>query len=128
MLTTDLARAIETTRPLRLLVLPARWHREADFGPNSVYARNRDGLRVLAASSVEADGRRWAHVSMSYADHLPSYDDLCDVKRLFLGPQSKAIQVFAPEAEHVNVHSFCLHLYACLDGDPLPDFRRMGVI
>jgi hypothetical protein len=45
---------------------------------------------------------------------------------MFIGDGRKAIQVFAPVAEHVNIHEFCLHLWHCLDGDPLPDFTRGG--
>jgi hypothetical protein len=34
-----------------------------------------------------------------------------------------AYQVFAPPADHINLHNFALHLWGRLDGKPvLPDF------
>lgn len=87
-----------------------------------------DGQIVILSYQVEADGRTWAHLSTSYPDRLPTYEELCSAKAMFMGGEQKAIQVFAPESEHCNVHPFCLHLWACLDGDPLPDFRGPGGI
>tara|TARA_Y100000310_G_scaffold343463_1_gene451203 strand:- start:1249 stop:1530 length:282 start_codon:yes stop_codon:yes gene_type:complete len=81
-------------------------------------------LSLIISWAIEQDNRRWCHLSIAREDVLPSYDDLCHVKRLFLGADAKAIQMFPPEAEHVNIHSYCLHLFYCTDEDPLPDFTR----
>lgn len=86
------------------------------------------GLLVQLSGAVELDGRRWVHVSCSRRDRMPSYEDLCLVKRLFIGRDRKALQVFVPEAEHFNFHAFCLHLWHCVDGDGLPDFRAQGAV
>lgn len=86
------------------------------------------GLRVLASVLVEKDARRWFHVSCSLASRRPSYEELCTVKAVFVGSHRRAIQVFPPKAEHVNFHPYTLHLWCCLDGDGLPDFRRDGVV
>jgi len=80
------------------------------------------GLTVIVSVAQEADNRAWLHVSCSRPDRLPSYDDLCLVKAEFVGADRKAIQVFPAQAEHVNIHLYCLHLFSCLDEDPLPDF------
>lgn len=86
-----------------------------------------DGLAVIAGGAVY-DGQRWLHVSFSRRDRLPSYDDLKDVKEKFLARHT-AIQVFPPASKHVNIHNFCLHLWARADGSTLPDFTRgMGAI
>ena len=81
------------------------------------------GLKVIVSIDIQADWKAWLHVSFSYSDHLPSYEDIKNVKSLFIGDDRCAYQVFPPVDEHVNIHEFCLHLYSCLDGRPLPDFR-----
>jgi hypothetical protein len=83
-----------------------------------------DNLKVLVSTATEADGRVWLHVSMSRPARLPSWSDVKRVKNAFIGKDRKAIQVFPADREYVNDHPFVLHLFCCLDGDPLPDFRR----
>lgn len=111
-------------------IAPAAWKREprAETANGVGWRSARHGLFVMVSGAVELDGRRWVHVSLSRRDRLPSYDDLALVKRAFLGPDTRAIQLFVPEAEHVNRHRFCLHLWHCVDGDGLPDFRTMGEV
>ena len=58
---------------------------------------------------------------------MPTWEDLGDVKHVFVGAERYAYQVFAPRRAHVNIHPFCLHLWACLDVDDgavMPDFRQ----
>lgn len=101
-------------------VLPIGW-----VAANSNTWMNRSiGLVVILSGEVHNDSR-WLHLSVSRQSRVPSYDDLCLVKRVFIGDR-KAIQVFPPKAEHVNIHNYCLHLWACLDADSLPDFRVNG--
>ena len=90
---------------------------------------HRDGRRVILTCGLH-DGRWWLHVSVSRAKYTPSYEDLADVKRLFVGDAHQAVQVFPRRERHVNLHPFCLHLWACLEpeGDGLPDFGKEGTI
>ncbi len=106
-------------------VLPVMWQKAS--WQSGVY-EDVSGLRVLFSVSRERDGKAWMHVSCSRMDKLPSWKDLIHVKRVFVGPQRKAIQVLPAEDEHVNIHPYCLHLWACLGDDPLPDFRKDGQI
>ena len=78
------------------------------------------GLFVMVSGAVELDGKRWIRVSLSRRERMPSYEDMALVKRLFLGEEKRAIQVFVPATEHYNLHPNCLHLWHCLDGDGLP--------
>lgn len=84
--------------------LPASWRTLTTFDDGAMLA-HRDGRRVILSVAREQDGKRWMHLSISRPDRLPSYGDLCDAKRVFVGADRKAIQVFAPEAEHVNLHA-----------------------
>lgn len=95
----------------------------------SIAQRPMLSLRVLCTARVEADGRRWLHVSCSRPDRIPDWADLRTVKHTFIGDDAIALQVFPREAEYVNIHPRVLHLWSCLDGgDPVPDFRVQGQI
>ena len=105
-------------------VLPSGWRCSEAFENAAVYIY-RDGLKVICELE-SVDSELWLHVSMSRPTRIPSYDDLLAVKRLFVGRERKAVQVFPAEAEHYNRHPHCLHLYSPIDRDPLPDFRAEG--
>jgi hypothetical protein len=114
-------------------VLPPAWRRvfHPDFDPElqGLFQHTRAPLTVIATVKRErGDGRRWLHVSVSHARRLPTWEDVREVKDLFIGRERRAIQVLPPESEYVNVHPRTLHLWHCLDGDGLPDFRVAGVI
>lgn len=83
----------------------------------------RDGLRVIISGARYGDGRRWVHLSCSHRERLPSWEELKAVRSRFLGDDALALQVFPPKAQWVNVHPNVLHLWRCVDGDPVPDFR-----
>lgn len=85
-------------------------------------------LKVICSATVEADGRRWMHVSCSRAGHVPFWSDMGLVKDTFIGKRRRAIQIFPTEAEYVNLHPYVLHLWSCLNDDGLPDFRHDGQI
>lgn len=92
------------------------------------------GIYVIITGNIEQDGKRWIHISVSKKNKkgkccIPSYSDLCHIKREFLGAEAIAYHVFAPSEEHVNIHPGCLHLWAPLDHRPTPDFTwGMGTI
>lgn len=78
---------------------------------------------VIGSACVEADGKRWVHLSIANVERMPAYADLCWLKRTFLGEEAKAVMVFPPKSLHVNLHERCLHLFSCLDApDPIPEF------
>lgn len=85
-------------------------------------------MMVIVTGNTERDGKRWVHVSMSRPSRMPSYADMCRVKHDFIGNGRQAIQLFVPSDQHYNYHSYCLHLWHCIDGDGLPDFRHGGAV
>lgn len=74
------------------------------------------------------EASRWMHLSLSRSDRLPSWEELRDAKNELLGRHVRAIQVLPPGDEYVNIHPNVLHLWVCLDGDAVPDFRHGGMI
>ncbi len=109
------------------LVLPENWKVLSEGVDGAVFVR-RDGLQVIVSGRTEKDGHRWLHVSAANMaqERMPTYQELCEVKDLFIGRQAKAVQVFPPEAEKVNINPYCLHLWHNADVDPLPDFTGGG--
>lgn len=108
-------------------VLPESWRilRVGNAFLGKAFQR-RDGLRVLCSVEIQKQrgACRWLHVSASRQHRIPSYQDMIEVKALFVGPEMKAIQVFPKQSEHVNTNPHVLHLWCNLDRDDLPDFRR----
>lgn len=73
-------------------------------------------------------GEEWLHASISWAEQMPSYEDLTMLHKA-VWPAGYAYQVFAPPSQHVNIHSYALHLWGKVDGSPiLPEFGKFGTI
>lgn len=85
------------------------------------------GLLVLASVALYG-GEVWYHVSVSRATEIPTYHDCFWVKNHVIGRERKAIMILPPESEHINIQPNCLHFWANLERDPLPDFRTLGQI
>ncbi len=64
--------------------------------------------RIRIIASV---GAGWDHVSVSWPDRCPTWDEMGAVKRVFFKPEETAMQLHVPVAEHVNCHPHCLHLW-----------------
>jgi hypothetical protein len=86
----------------------------------------RSGL--ILASIATYDDQLWYHVSFSLKDKIPSYEQTLWVRRTLFCASAKVLQVFPPIDEHYSYHPNCLHLWSCLEGDRLPDFRSMGMV
>jgi hypothetical protein len=90
---------------------------------------HRDGRHVVVTVGAHESDGWWLHVSVSRRAYVPSYDDLAEVKRVFVGDDVQAVQVFPRRERHVNIMPTCLHLWARLDAsDGLPDFGKEGTI
>ena len=116
------------------ITLPAGWRKAARsdrfFAPLNELCEARRGKTIVLFSVGKHGEKWWLHVSLSHPEKIPSYMDVAEVKRIFVGKDRQAIQVFPKESEHVNLHPRCLHLWACLDpdGDGLPAFGEHGTI
>lgn len=123
---------LATDREWTRITLPAGWHEvlvpPGDFMEGARLAKR--GKTSLIFTAGKHDGEWWLHVSIAHPEKLPTYFDLTEVKRIFIGSDRQAIQVFPAETEHVNIHPRALHLWACLEpsGDGLPHFGRFGTI
>ena len=103
--------------------LPKGWEIVQRWGDG--YAVACGGLRALIDCSLKADGNWWLHLSVSRKSWCPTHDDMTKAKAAFLGNRY-AYSVWVPAERHVNIHPFCLHLWARFDGLPLlPDFDEV---
>lgn len=107
--------------------LPCNWSVKAIGDDGGMY-KSRDGLAVIISCSIERDGNSWVHLSVSRKKSIPTWVDLINVKEIFLGKDTLAIQILPSRSEYINVHEFCLHIYQCLEDRPIPDFRKLGTI
>lgn len=83
----------------------------------------------LPDAQASGDFTDWTHASMSWADRVPTYDELVLLKSAVWGDEGEAYQVHPRAERHVNLHEFALHLWGRADGAPvLPDFGRFGTI
>jgi len=116
------ARNEDFRRPKRAMILSIIW-REIPAPAGSQRAYMKGGTLFVVVTEERHDNEWWRHASCSREDRLPSWEDLREVKKLFIGRDSKAVQVLPAESEYVNLHPYVLHLWSNLDRDLLPDFR-----
>ena len=114
-------------------VLPGHWTEVIRLEDGAKYLRASPPLlvkpivfSVIISGCRELDNKRWLHVSCAYADRLPTWKDLGEVKDLFIGKDKLALQVLPKESDYININPYVLHLWHCLDGDPTPDFTHGG--
>ena len=110
--------------------LPNRFTFVDTFGPSGrIYQDKRTGLKIIETTSPHPQSdQEWHHLSMSYPDKLPTYDEMKLVKAIFVGNGHHSLQIFPPEKKNISIHDFCLHLWTPLEYDVTPDFGIEGTI
>ena len=110
---------------IRMYQLESRGWKLIENRVDGVMYQNRsDKLAAIVSVAKEADGKEWVHLSVSKPSRVPTYDELCKMKELFLGDDLEAYQKFVARKDHINIMPNCLHLWACLEGPQLPDFSN----
>lgn len=102
---------------------------DGSFAAGEVFSRSTDGLKVLVSLDITpSQGVMWLHVSASHKDRTPTWDDMCDVKRNFIGEDKYAVQMHPPRDEYLNRATTVLHLWHNVLGKTVPDegFDRMS--
>lgn len=104
------------------------WQVPTQFGPAGWGFVRHDRTRSLLVTESEFDGSTWIHASIAGVDDMLTYTELVAVHAAVFGDRY-AYQVFAPSADHVNIHEFALHLWGRADGRPaMPNFGHLGTI
>lgn len=94
------------------------------MGASLVYRHDRRSLLVILSYDPDDRVEAWIHASISHPKRTPTYDELAEMKRLFIGDEHTAYQIFPVREEHVNLHEHCLHLWSPVGHDPLEGSRR----
>lgn len=105
-------------------ILPAKWLLYATNEDGYSFVNKQENMGAILSWAKEQDGKMWLHFSLSCRKRIPFWDELVEAKEIFLGVESKAIQVIPPRSKYVNKNPYVLHLFMCLDGDNLPDFTQ----
>lgn len=102
-----------------------QWKPPQRHGPDGWKFSNRNGMTsIIVSCAPQDDGNEWVHASIAHRYAMPTYDDLKMLHGLVFGA-GWAYQVFAPPSDHVNIHSYALHLWGRLDRkSALPDFTH----
>ena len=81
------------------------------------------GKRPMVARCIASDGGGWEHVSVTLnRNRTPTWDEMCRIKDLFWDKAAEVVQFHPAEAEYVNDHNYCLHLWRSVDHEMrLPD-------
>ncbi len=67
--------------------------------------------RNRPAMVVFSNGGGWDHVSVSFSNRCPTWDEMCEIKKLFFYPEEVAWEYHPMESEYVNQHPYCLHIW-----------------
>ena len=79
-------------------------------------------MRVIATN-----GYGWDHVSISRTNRTPNWPEMSAVKDLFFLPTETVMQLHVPDAEHINCHPYCLHLWRPQEVEiPAPPWFLVG--
>jgi hypothetical protein len=115
---------------LRAILGRREWQPPERFGPDGwQIVRNDRAISIIVSAAPEDDGTDWIHASIARHDGtMPTYDDLQLLHKAVFA-DGWAYQVFAPTADHVNIHQHALHLFGRTDGQQaIPNFGRFGTI
>lgn len=56
-------------------------------------------------------GGGWDHVSVSFRDRCPTWEEMCRIKDMFFYPEERCVEYHPPASEYVNFHPYCLHIW-----------------
>lgn len=79
------------------------------------------------ATVVFSWGGGWDHVSVSFPNRCPTWEEMCEVKKMFFHPEETAWEYHPMESEYVNNHPYCLHIWRLQQpGMPMPPSWMVG--
>lgn len=69
-------------------------------------------LTVIASDGDDGLSKHgWEHVSVSYQDRCPTWQEMSHVKSIFWDENDCVVQFHPPKVDYINNHSFCLHMW-----------------
>ena len=97
----------------------------SDDGGNGILQIKPTGESMLVVWSF---GCGWDHVSVSYANRTPTWDEMCVVKDMFFRKDEVVVEYHPAADEYVNQHPHCLHLFRPQEETvPTPPYWMVGL-
>lgn len=90
---------------MRDLAELAKWRIEEGDDGAAFRFQHKGQLMLVIASH----GMGWDHVSVSFANRCPTWDEMEWVARKFFKDDECAMQLHVPKEDHVNYHPYALH-------------------
>src|SRR5438128_1752962 len=87
--------------------LSHNWMLLGPFGPDGYAYRSivaPPGGSILRVIETRGDhgGHEWLHVSISHKESLPTWEEMKQVKHLFIGDERTAVQIFPCKEQWIN--------------------------
>ena len=80
------------------------------------------------AAVVWSSGGGWDHVSVSWKTRCPTWEEMCEIKKIFFHPEEVCVEYHPAESEYVKMHPYCLHIWRYQQpGMPMPPAWMVGV-
>lgn len=83
----------------------------SNFLCGSIYSPYSKRCLTFIASIDQGKVGKVDHVSVSYPNRMPTWDEMCFVKEIFFKDSEEAYQVHPKKSEYVNTHEYCLHIW-----------------
>ena len=104
------------------------WSAAEQSGEDGGLWRLRSPTDGTVLTVIASFGGGWDHVSVSHVRRIPNWIEMSFVKRTFFDASEVVMQLHPAEAEYVNNHPRCLHLWRPqLEAIPTPPFWMVGV-
>lgn len=71
------------------------------------------------AAVVFSWGGGWEHVSVSFKNRTPTWEEMAEIKQMFFYPNEVAVEYHPAQADYVNQMPYCLHIWRSLN-QPMP--------
>ena len=69
----------------------------------------------------------WDHISVSFTNRTPTWDEMAEVKKMFFRPDEVCFQIHPAEDDYVNYHPYCLHIWRPqVETFPTPPYWMVG--
>ena len=69
------------------------------------------------AAIIFSWGLGWDHVSMSFRNRVPTWEEMCWLKDAFFDDEEVVVQYHPAKSKYVNCHPNCLHLWKQKDSE-----------
>lgn len=75
------------------------------------YRRDEGPMKIISNTADRPSSAGWEHVSVSFQNRCPTWEEMSAVKDAFWLPDETVYQVHPPLAEYVSHYPYALHLW-----------------